>query len=226
MATTHRSYNDACGMACALDAVGERWALLVVRELILGPRRFTDLQRELPGISTNVLSRRLDQLSGFGVVRKRKLAPPAGSWVYQLTPWGQELEPIVQQLGRWGSKTAHPSRGDHLSTASLVLSLRTNFDPRAAEAVSADYTLHLEEECFQASVADGRFHIVRGDADRPGTLIDTSTATLAGLVYGGHDLAQALEDGSVRVRGDVVAVERFLTLFALPDPAPAAPPAG
>src|SRR5450756_2718555 len=100
-----RSYHDACGMAHALDLVGERWALLVVRELVLGPKRYTDLRADLPGISTTVLAHRLDELEQTGVVRRRRLAPPAGSTVYELTDWGQELEPVIRQLGRWGARS-------------------------------------------------------------------------------------------------------------------------
>jgi len=98
---THRSYEDACGMAHALDLVGERWTLLVIRELVLGAKRYGDLKNDLPGISTNVLSHRLDELASAGVVRRHRLAPPAGSWVHELTDWGRELEPILRQLGRW-----------------------------------------------------------------------------------------------------------------------------
>ena len=100
-----RSYEDGCAAAHALDLIGERWALLVVRELLLGPKRFTDLRAGLPGISPNVLSQRLDELERVGVVRRRRLLPPAASWVYDLTPWGQELEPIILQLGRWGARS-------------------------------------------------------------------------------------------------------------------------
>src|SRR5688572_21078405 len=99
-----RSYEDGCAAAHALDIVGERWALLVVRELLLGPKRFTDLRTGLPGISPNVLASRLGELERTAVVRRRRLMPPAGSWVYELTPWGRELEPIILGLGHWGAR--------------------------------------------------------------------------------------------------------------------------
>src|SRR3954449_3642338 len=100
---TKRTYGDRCGVARALDVVGERWALLVVRELLLGPKRFTDLRAGLPHVSPNVLSQRLRELEEAGIVRRRKLPPPAGSRVYELTEWGEELEPIVTRLGAWGA---------------------------------------------------------------------------------------------------------------------------
>jgi DNA-binding HxlR family transcriptional regulator len=104
---TMRTYDDGCAAAHALDLVGERWALLVVRELLLGPKRFTDLRAGLPAVSSNVLSQRLRELEQAGVVRRRRLPPPAGSRVYELTDWGMELEPVIIRLGRWGPATPH-----------------------------------------------------------------------------------------------------------------------
>src|SRR6185437_13211742 len=112
--TTRRSYGDPCGVARALNLVGERWALLVIRELLLGPKRFTDLRTGLPGVSPNVLSQRLDELERVAVVRRRKLAPPAGSWVYELTDWGHDLEPIILDLGRWGARSPFLDRDAEL----------------------------------------------------------------------------------------------------------------
>src|SRR5215217_6239385 len=100
-----RTYGDGCGIAHGLDLVGERWALLAVRELLLGPKRFTDLRVGIPNVSPNVLSQRLRDLEERGIVRKRKLAPPAGSVVYELTDWGRELEPVIVALGSWGAKS-------------------------------------------------------------------------------------------------------------------------
>src|SRR6266851_2299557 len=105
---TSRSYGDACGIARALDVVGERWALLVVRELLLGPQRFSDLRRALASASSNLVADRLRELESRGVVGRRKLAPPAGSWVYELTEWGRELEPIMLALGSWGVRVPLP----------------------------------------------------------------------------------------------------------------------
>jgi DNA-binding HxlR family transcriptional regulator len=215
-----RTYCDGCAAAHALDLVGERWALLVVRELLLGPKRFTDLRAGLPGVSPNVLAQRLRELERAGVVRRRKLPPPAASKVYELTEWGMELEPVVVSLGRWGARSPSRPLDAELGVDSLILSFRTMFDPLAASALKASYELRLGEESFRAEVADGRFEVARGDAERPDAIIETDPATLAALVYDGRSLAEALSSGDIRIEGDRSAVARFLTLFPLPEPAP------
>jgi DNA-binding HxlR family transcriptional regulator len=214
-----RTYEDGCAAAHALDLVGERWALLVVRELLLGPKRFTDLRAGLPHASPNVLSQRLRELEGAGVVRRRKLPPPAASRVYELTEWGEELEPVVISLGRWGARSPSRPRDAELGVDSLILSLRTMFDPRAAEGIEASFELRLGEDVFRAEVADGRFEIDRGGAEQPAAAIEADPATLAALVYEGRPLDEALRSGKVEIEGDAEAVERFLTLFVLPEPA-------
>jgi DNA-binding HxlR family transcriptional regulator len=214
-----RTYEDGCAAAHALDLVGERWALLVVRELLLGPKRFTDLRAGLPHASPNVLSQRLRELEGAGVVRRRKLPPPAASRVYELTEWGEELEPVVISLGRWGARSPSRPRDAGLGVDSLILSLRTMFDPRAAEGIEASFELRLGEDVFRAEVADGRFEIDRGGAEQPAAAIEADPATLAALVYEGRPLDEALRSGKVEIEGDAEAVERFLTLFVLPEPA-------
>jgi DNA-binding HxlR family transcriptional regulator len=216
---THRSYHDMCGMAHALDLVGERWALLVVRELVLGPKRYTDVRADLPGISPNVLSHRLDELELAGVVRRRRLPPPAGSPVYELTEWGQELEPIMRQLGRWGARSPARPQDAHLSVVSLILSLRTNFDTEAAVGLAAGYELRFGEQVFHARVADGALAVEPGSAAHPVATMEASPFTMASLLYGGRDPAQAVRSGDLIMTGDMSAVERFLTLFALPEPA-------
>lgn len=216
---TMRTYCDGCAAAHALDLVGERWALLVVRELLLGPKRFTDLRAGLPGASPNVLAQRLRELERAGVVRRRKLPPPAASRVYELTDWGMELEPVITQLGRWGARSPSRPRDAGLGVDSLVLSFRTMFDPRAAEGFSASYELRLGEDVFRVVVDDGRFEISRGNADRPDAIIETGPSTLAALVYEGRQLTEALRSGDIKIEGSREAVERFLTLFPLPEPA-------
>src|SRR5579864_4778053 len=141
---TLRTYGDSCGIARALDLVGERWALLIVRELLLGPKRFTDLRAGLPGASPNVLSQRLQELEQAGIVRRRKLGPPAGVWVYELTDWGLDLQPVVLALGRWGSRSPLIPAAD-LSVDALILALQTMFDSRAADGLRARYELRLGE---------------------------------------------------------------------------------
>jgi DNA-binding HxlR family transcriptional regulator len=220
-----RSYEDGCAAAHALDLVGERWALLVVRELLLGPKRFTDLRAGLPGISPNVLSQRLDELERAAVVRRRRLVPPAAAWVYDLTEWGRELEPIIVQLGRWGARSPYQNRDAGLSIDSFVLSLRTMFRPSAACGLTGRYRLTFGDDTFEARVDGDRFEIARGAAKEPDAIVETDPSTLAAVIYDGWDLAEALRTGAVRVSGDLPAVERFLTLFSLPEPAPPCRPA-
>ena len=215
---TKRTYCDGCAAAHALDLVGERWALLLVRELLLGPKRFTDLRAGLPNASPDVLTRRVRELQQAGVVRRRRLGPPAGSWVYELTDWGMELEQVITQLGRWGSRSPSRPRDAELGVDSLVLALRTMFDPRAADGLSASYELHLGEERFRAVVADGRLEIARGSADRPDATIETNPDTLAALVFDGCQLAEALRSGDIKIEGSREAVEHLLNLFPLPEP--------
>ena len=136
-----RTYCDGCAAAHALDIIGERWALLVVRELLLGPKRFTDLRAGLPAVSPNVLAQRLRELERAGVLRRRKLPPPAASKVYELTEWGMELEPVIVRLGRWGARSPSKPRDAALGVDSLVLSFRTMFAPHTAEGLRASYEL-------------------------------------------------------------------------------------
>jgi DNA-binding HxlR family transcriptional regulator/putative sterol carrier protein len=214
-----RTYCDGCAAAHALDIIGERWALLVVRELLLGPKRFTDLRAGLPAVSPNVLAQRLRELEQAGVLRRRKLPPPAASKVYELTEWGMELEPVIVRLGRWGARSPSKPRDAALGVDSLVLSFRTMFAPHTAEGLRASYELRLGEDVFMAVVGDGRFEIARGSAEKPDATIETDAATLAALVYEGRELAEAMRAGEVKTEGDEAAVERFVRLFSLPEPA-------
>lgn len=214
-----RTYGDPCGIARALDLVGERWAILVVRELLLGPKRFTDLKIGLPGASPNVLSQRLQELERAGIVQRRKLGPPARVWVYELTDWGLELEPVVLALGRWGSHS--PARhAAELGVDALMIALKTTFDPRAAEGLRATYELQLGEERFRVEVADGEIGVARGGAGHPDATIETDGATLRSLVFGDQQIDAVLRSGDLTLGGDRRAVERFLRLFPRPVPAP------
>jgi DNA-binding HxlR family transcriptional regulator len=214
-----RTYDDGCAAAHALDLVGERWALLVVRELLLGPKRFTDLRAGLPGVSPNVLAQRLRELEGAGVVRRRRLPPPAASRVYELTDWGMELEPVIISLGRWGARSPSLPREAALGIDSLILSFRTMFDPRAADGLKASYELRLGEDRFHAVVDGGRFGIARWDDAQPDAIIETNPVTLAALVYDGLGIDEALRSGDLNIEGSKQAVECFLGLFSLPEPA-------
>ena len=218
MATT-RTYDDGCAAAHALDLVGDRWALLVVRELLLGPKRFTDLRAGLPNASPNVLAQRLRGLEAAGVVRRGKLPPPAASKIYELTEWGRDLEPVIISLGRWGVRSPSKPPDAALGVDSLVLSFRTMFDPERAEGLEAGYELRLGEDTFRAEVAEGRLEIERGFADAPDAVVESDAGTLAALVYGELELDDALRSGELGIEGDRELVERFLTLFPLPEPA-------
>src|ERR671917_1850674 len=162
-----RRYGDACGAARGLDLVGERWTLLVVRELLLGPKRFTDLRAGLPGISTNILTDRLETLEIAGVARRRTLPPPAGSRVYELTGWGEELGPVVEAIGRWGVRSPWRDEGDEIGVDGLMVSFRTMFDPRAAGELEASYELVLDGQPFGLEVERGSIRVYRGAPDNP-----------------------------------------------------------
>ena len=218
MATT-RTYDDGCAAAHALDLVGERWALLVVRELLLGPKRFTDLKSGLPHASPNVLAQRLRDLEAAGVVRRGKLPPPAASKIYELTEWGRDLEPVIIALGRWGVRSPTKPPDAELGVDSLILSFRTMFDPDRAEGLDARYEFRLGEDRFRAEVAEGRLEIKRGSDEAPDATVEADAGTLAALVYGDLELGDALGSGDLRIEGEGAAVERFLALFPLPEPA-------
>ncbi len=162
--TGKRSYDDGCAAAHALDLVGERWALLVVRELVLGPKRFTDLRSGLPGISPNVLTQRLEELERASIVRRRRLPPPAASSVYELTPWGTELEPAIQALGRWAARSPTMRMDLPLSVDALILSLRTMFDSAAAAGIAGRVELRIGEERFVATIREGAMTLARSTA--------------------------------------------------------------
>src|SRR5947209_592432 len=146
-----RSYDDPCGVARALDRIGERWALLIVRELLLGPKRFTDLREGLPSASPNVLSQRLDELSELGVIERRQLDLPGRAWVYELTPWGRDLEPVLLALARWGGGATPVPRGD-LSADALLLALRTTVDPETAESKPLRVEVRLGGQRYEIEV--------------------------------------------------------------------------
>ena len=223
---TMRTYGDGCAIARGLDLVGERWALLVVRELLLGPKRYTDLRRGLPNASPNVLSQRLAELEGAGVVRRRKLPPPAGARVYELTDWGRGLEETVMSLGHWAARSpTPPSPAPIRSADSVILALRARFDSGAAHGLRAGYELRLGEDRFRIGVADDELEVARGDAHQADATIDTAPDTLNALLWGGQSLADAQRSGRMTIEGDKAAVERFVRLFPIPEPAAAVSPA-
>jgi DNA-binding HxlR family transcriptional regulator/putative sterol carrier protein len=218
-----RKYDDGCAVAHGLDLIGERWALLVVRELLLGPKRFTDLREGLPSASADMLTQRLRELGETGIVRRRKLPPPAGSWVYELTEWGAELEPIVVQLSRWSSRSPTLRKDADVGVDSLILSFRALFAPQAAQGLDATFALRLGEQRFGVQIADGRLAVARGEPDKADAIIETDPGTLSCLLWKNRRLADALHAGELTVEDPKGLVERFIGLFPLPEPAPLSP---
>src|SRR3954463_12395877 len=167
-----RTYGDMCGIARALDVVGDRWALLVIRELLLGPKRFTDLRAGLPNLGPDILSQRLRDLEEAGVLMRATLPPPAASQVYGLTERGAELEPVILGLGRWGSREEFPP-GSELGPDAAVLALKTMFNPDRAGDLEKTFELRLGQNVYRLRVAGGRFRAERGPATEPDVLIQT-----------------------------------------------------
>ena len=212
-----RTYGDPCGIARALDVVGERWALLVVRELLLGPKRFTDLRAGLPRLGPDILSQRLRELEQAGVLRRSTLSPPAGSRVYELTEWGAGLEPVVLGLGRWGSQAPFPPEHGELGVDALVLALKTLFDPGAADGLgAATFELRLGEQPFTIRVGEQQLEVGRGAATDAAATIAADPATLQEVLWHGRRLRDAVRSGNLEITGDSRAGERFLRLFPLP----------
>jgi DNA-binding HxlR family transcriptional regulator len=205
---TSRSYGDACGIARALDVVGERWALLLVRELLFGPQRFSDLRRGLPGASSNLVADRLRELTARGVVQRRKLAPPAGSWVYELTEWGRELDPVIVALGSWGLRVPLPDGPATLGPVSVLLYLRTAGRP--APGKDAVVQIDLDGRVWTARASDGQVRIDAGEAAGPDAVLRTDPVTLNTLLEDPDGFDTTLAGGSARVAGDLAAVRRLI----------------
>ncbi len=180
-----RRYDDACAAAHALDLLGERWALLVVRELFFGPKRFSDIKAGLPGISANVLTQRLEGLEASGIVRRTRLPPPASVPVYELTDWGRESEPIFQALGRWAVRSPLHDRTLSFSANSLMLSFRTMFDPERARDLAATIGFRIGEETFRAEIGGGGIAIARGPVDDADLVLSGPAALIGAFVHGG-----------------------------------------
>jgi DNA-binding HxlR family transcriptional regulator len=201
---TRRTYGDGCAIAHGLDLVGERWALLVVRELLLGPKRFTDLKRGLPNASPNVISERLRELERAGVIKRDKLPPPASSRVYELTDWGRGLEGTVASLGRWAQGSPSLPREAPIGADSVALELKSMFDSEPAKGLRATYELRLGEDRFSVGVSDGDIGIARGGADRPDATIEADPATLHAVLTGTRPLSD------LTIEGDRVLAERLI----------------
>jgi DNA-binding HxlR family transcriptional regulator len=211
-------YQDACGTAFAMELIGERWSLLIIRELMLGGRRFTDLRGSLPGISAKVLTERLAGLEQAGVLLRRKLPPPAATQVYELTEWGYFAEPAIQELGRWAARSPEHDPTLPLSPVSFMLSLRTMIDRAAASTWEVTVGVTVAGESFVASLHNGEMPVRRASPGE-GELSFEALQPLALLrvFYGKQPLSEAEASGDVKVTGDRDLARRFIDLFALPE---------
>ena len=205
-----RGYDDACGTAHALELIGERWALLVLRELMLGPRRFSELKGDLPGISANVLTQRLTDLEARGLVVKKRLPPPASVQVYEATAWGLEAEPIVQALGRWAARSPRHDPTLPISGVSILLSFRTMFDPARARGMKATIAFRFGEDRYYVEIGDGKLVARRGEPDAADLIVTAGPTMLAAVVYAKQPL------DLVGIEGDRALFQRFVDLFELP----------
>src|SRR5947209_4979285 len=205
-----RSYEDACGMAHALDLLGERWAMLVLRELAYGPRRFSELKSDLTGISANVLAQRLTELEDRGLVRKTRMPPPASVQVYEATEWGLEATPVIASLGRWAARSPLHDPTLPMSHVSVMMSLQTLVSSERASGMDARVGFRMGETSYVAILHDGRLEIERGEPEACDVTFIGTPMQLVAAVHGGA----ALE--TVEIKGDMELAKRFVTLFPLP----------
>jgi len=211
-----RPYGQFCGVSRAMELVGERWALLIVRDLLVSPKRFTDLRRGLPGIPTNILSARLKELEETGIVRRKVLPRPVGSIVYELTEYGGELEEVVLSLGRWGARSlADPGPGEVITADSMIVALRSTFRSEAARGLRAGYELRLGDFVIHARIQDGTLATGPGPMPHADLVIDSGPA-LRALMADEIGPDEAIATGSVRVTGDPALLARFAEVFRIP----------
>lgn len=207
-----RRYIDGCAMAQALDLIGERWALLVVRELMTGPKRFTDLRAALPGIGPGVLSGRLADLVANFIVAKHRLPKPTSCDVYQVTEWGRDLGPVMKSLGRWGARSPVLQQAP-MSVAAFIMSLETMFDPSRASGIEMRVGMQFDDETFLATINADGLEISRSENPQPQVMVRGDQNDFADVIYGDQSIRSDLE-----VDGDRNALQRFVTLFSRPEP--------
>jgi len=211
-----RLYDDACGTAHGLELIGERWALLVMRELMLGPRRFSELRADLPGISANVLTQRLEGLEAKRLVSRRRLPPPASAQVYELTAWGYEAEPLIQMLGRWAARSPWHDPTLPISGVSIMLSFRTMLDSARVGDLDLRVGFVFGDMAYVGHLTARGIAIARGDPEGCDIVFAGTPHALAGAVYGGVPLEALAEQGLLTAQGDPSLIARFCTLFPLP----------
>lgn len=212
-----KRYDQYCPVARALDVVGERWTLLIVRDLLMGPKRYTDLRAGLPGIATDILTARLRSLEEAGLVRRRELPRPAPATVYELTEQGFGLAPAVLALGKVGLSTlGGPRRGEDVQAERIVIGLRVSFHDEEFPDLSETYELTVDGEPYTVEVAKGSVHTRTGPAEHPAIRLRTDADTLATLLAGEVSPARVLADGRAELDGERPALARFVEAFAFP----------
>jgi DNA-binding HxlR family transcriptional regulator len=211
-----KRYDQYCPVCHALGLVGERWALLVVRELLQGPKRYTDLLEGMPGIGTNILAARLRELEAAGVVQKRKLPPPAASTVYDLTEYGRQLEEPLYALARWGARTlGPPGKGDELAHDWGLNAFAALIDGEAARGVTETYVMRISEDVYTVALTDGLLHVEAGATEDADVDAEMATETFYGMASGGLSPREALDEGLVvLVKGKPASLERFFSIFS------------
>ena len=205
-----RRYEDACGLAHALELIGERWAMLVLRELAYGPRRFSGLKADLTGISANVLAQRLGELEARGLVRRIRLAPPASVQVYEATEWGLEAIPTIAALGKWAARSPAHDPTLPMSHVSVMMSLQTLLSPERAKGIDARIGFRLGDIGYVATLSGGQLTIARGEVKDCDVTFSGSTQDMVAVIHGGAPL------DLIEVEGDMALAARFVTLFPLP----------
>lgn len=212
-----RRFYDACGMAHGLELIGERWALFIVRELMLGPRRFGDLRADLPGLSANVLTQRLSELEARGILVRRKLPPPASVQVYELTEWGYEAEVIVQELGRWATRSPLHDPTLPISGVSILLSFRTMIDRARIGDLDISLGFRFGEDGYRGHLDASGFTVSQGEPDGAELIFEGGAGALGAYVYAGASYADLQKAGALSIYGDLAKAEHFRTLFPLPE---------
>lgn len=215
-AARKRRFEDACGLAHGLDLVGERWALLIMRELLLGPRRFSDLRAALPGLSANVLTQRLGELEARHIVERLRLPPPANVQLYGLTSWGLEAEPMILAMAKWAYRSPGHDRMLPLSGVAMLLSLKINLDPVKAGGLALVVGFDIDGTPYRGRLAAGAFTVEAGVAHAPDIAYAGKARGLAARFYGKVPLTELAMADMLMMKGDAALEQRFVMLFALP----------
>ncbi|MET8866071.1 winged helix-turn-helix transcriptional regulator [Nonomuraea sp. NPDC004580] len=210
-----REYGQFCGLARAMEMVGERWSMLIIRNLLIGPQRFTDLHKGLPAIPTNILSTRLKQLEEAGLATRRALPHPERAVVYELTDYGRDLEPALIALGRWGARTlTEPRPGELITAESVAMSFHTTYRPETAQKITAGYEIRMSDITLRLQITQGKLTVGIGPHPSPDLVIERLTGhPIRELMSGAKTPDDVLRDGSVRTEGDPALLDRFAEMF-------------